>query len=1671
MTGGQFQGNTEQKTIEEVYHAIKSGSKEDCERLIKKINEEYPNSYILQYYAGMAAKKVYDYITAEKCFKRSMLVHTFFSLPVLELAQFYLSISRVAEAEKMLMAIFDKRTLDPMSLTGEMVYNVMENLKICAMLGPEYLKSKDLVQYKKVIGLYGKMITRFKGRGLLTYVDLEGWKNLCLGLGNVYMLDEPEKAHEYYALGLQPGYSALIMDKDYEKLLAKSSLEKSMLLKLNKSLFQGLSVSAGYVLEPLEWMRAKWGSRLYPVTGSGEGSGKKWSGGKIRVGFIGPDFNKNAAGLFLTPVLRDYDPEKLEVYCYYNNASSDQFTEVLRSYPIAAWVNVSNMTDSEVCRIMKEVHGLDVLVDCIGCGVGNRLELLGMRPAEKVVSYVGFPDYSYVPGVTHRISDRWCERVEWAQLGDGALGEKREKVVRLRGCFSCYALFDNVVLPRVKVGEESEAGGSKVVKVGLLQKLSKWHPVVRKAWKEIFEKRPDFVLYVKEEGDAVATKRQKEMVKEIVADESRVKYIPFAAKLEGYLEGIKELDFCLETYPYSGTTTTCSCLLMGVPVFTVEMGKRHVSCVTAGILREMGPEMERYVCGGMEELVGRVCEWGRGSGSGVRDREKIRKRFLEVMDGVDYMERFYEGIREVLGDETGVGKRIELDKKEKFVATNYEAERVKIEVVEVESDEEVVKPIVNRQPTASPACLGPSRGVSSLLVQGWFDVPHSYAIVALQQVACLVEAGVKVYLQKVPYNNPDWIGVGLEEIVGDKVRGLVEKATVWKGEAVDAVLRIACNHEPMEDSLLEGVPTFWFYTAETQRSYDDHLEEFVRYCKLGRIVPITPSAWSAKTFGALGIKSVVVKHGVDPELFNEKRERRAVVRRELVGGGTGGCVFLHVGAMTGNKNVGGVLKGFYDLVVGGADCYLILKGLGDLYRSRELVRDCLEKKMASGAIDRKVWEEKVKGRVKATYKRMTARDVADLYKACDVYVSPYMAEGFNMPVLEALSCGLDVVVSGGGPVTEWGIPEGRVVWLEGYEDMNERGIVFTVTDEAVSEGMLKGYERWKGVNGAVKSGFGFTWQEVTGELLEVMEEFVCSYKYRVGLISGEVIGQRLVQQREQRSCCEEGVPYTLVKGVDKVDGSIAIVKGDHALAFLQKVLPRLEEKVVMVVHNSDENIDRERYEQLLEQDQLLCCFAQNVEFSHPKLVGLPIGMANSGWEHGNMRAMAKVRSEEVSKRGLCYVGFDVRTNVGVREDCQRVLAGRFGWQDQQRFGSYEEYLRYLKGFRYCVCPEGNGADTHRFWECLYLGVVPIVLRGSAVVRECWGKKVRALEVDGWEDVTEELLGRGWKGEVVPPELLELDYYCDWIWHRATVTGVVVLVHLGREVPDYMQYCVESCLKVGMEEVYVYLDEAEVPEWLDELEDGGRVKVVRPEDLGEEADSYKQFLETHPFCLDKEVQGFREGFWQKCLERFFVLYEVIKKYGLTDVVHLENDCLLFQEVWEMLRELRKKEVWSVFMNERRCVPGFFYVRDGESMKRVCEFLAGCGKNDMDGLGDYAMQYPERVGRLPRLGSEMVGWPCIFDAAPLGQFLGGPDPRNGDGGAGFINRDADYRVDGWKVCYRDERWWVSGGTGAGDGSGEVKVGMLHVHGKDLGRFFRGEVVIEEEEVSGRFELEDL
>ena len=59
--------------------------------------------------------------------------------------------------------------------------------------------------------------------------------------------------------------------------------------------------------------------------------------------------------------------------------------------------------------------------------------------------------------------------------------------------------------------------------------------------------------------------------------------------------------------------------------------------------------------------------------------------------------------------------------------------------------------------------------------------------------------------------------------------------------------------------------------------------------------------------------------------------------------------------------------------------------------------------------------------------------MAEVYQAADAYVTPYRAEGFNIPALEAAACGLLVVASAGGPTDEF-LPEGSLLRVSATEE-------------------------------------------------------------------------------------------------------------------------------------------------------------------------------------------------------------------------------------------------------------------------------------------------------------------------------------------------------------------------------------------------------------------------------------------------------------------------------------------------------------------------------------------------------------------------------------------------------------------------------------------------------------
>lgn len=163
----------------------------------------------------------------------------------------------------------------------------------------------------------------------------------------------------------------------------------------------------------------------------------------------------------------------------------------------------------------------------------------------------------------------------------------------------------------------------------------------------------------------------------------------------------------------------------------------------------------------------------------------------------------------------------------------------------------------------------------------------------------------------------------------------------------------------------------------------------------------------------------------------------------------------------------------------------------------------------------------------------------------------------------------------------------------------------------------------------------------------------------------------------------------------------------HLLPYFKKyVLARLELPFILVSHNSDHGVTLDDLD-ILNHPFLIKWFAQNCECSHEKLVALPIGLTNRQWGAEKLAQLLLVASKQ-HKTKLLYANFSDHTHQS-RSGLKNLISSMDNVTNSQNL-SYEQYLAELSSHKFCLCPRGNGIDTHRFWESQYLDTIPIVLK-------------------------------------------------------------------------------------------------------------------------------------------------------------------------------------------------------------------------------------------------------------------------------------------------------------------------------------------------------------------------
>ena len=315
---------------------------------------------------------------------------------------------------------------------------------------------------------------------------------------------------------------------------------------------------------------------ISPVKAMSSFGNSRESERKLKLGYVSPDFKRHSVVFFIESVIRSHDRSQVEVYCYSNVATADEYTDRLRGIS-DKWRDIRVKSDDQVCEMIRS-DGIDILINLAGHTSDNRLTVFARKPAPVQVTYLGHANTSGLETIDYRITD--------ALANPSGLTEcyHCEQLIRLPRCFLTYVPPANA--PEVAISPFSR---NAHITFGSFNNAVKINHRVIALWAKLLLALPKSRLLLK--SFAFSSVKAKSRFITVFAEHDiepeRIELLDFVPEVSDHLELYREIDIALDTFPYNGTTTTCEALWMGVPVVALA-GTSHVSRVGVSLLGNVG---------------------------------------------------------------------------------------------------------------------------------------------------------------------------------------------------------------------------------------------------------------------------------------------------------------------------------------------------------------------------------------------------------------------------------------------------------------------------------------------------------------------------------------------------------------------------------------------------------------------------------------------------------------------------------------------------------------------------------------------------------------------------------------------------------------------------------------------------------------------------------------------------------------------------------------------------------------------------------------------------------------------------------------------------------------------------------------------------------------------------
>ncbi|MEJ0016874.1 MAG: tetratricopeptide repeat protein [Acetobacteraceae bacterium] len=351
-----------------------------------------------------------------------------------------------------------------------------------------------------------------------------------------------------------------------------------------------------------------WGGRQQPAPPAGR---QRQAGGRLRIGYVSPDFRGQSASFFIRPLLAAHDRREVELYCYAELPHQDAATDAFRALA-DHWRPTVELDDAGLAGLIGQDR-IDVLVDMGGYSTNSRIMAFARRPAPVQVEYLlGHGTTSGLPAMDVFLADRHL-------APPGCDDLFAERVVRLDRIPLAYQ--PPADLPPVA---PLPAAACRQVTFGYFGRTPRLHAGVVAAWARILLAVPSSRLVLNNApfGEPALQASFRERFARHGVEPHRLDLIYTRPQPQTFA-AYGGVDIALDPFPHNAGTTTIEALWMGVPVVSLT-GRPPVGRFGASILNAVG--LQDWCTDDLDAYVARAVSAAADLGGLAALRGSLRAR-------------------------------------------------------------------------------------------------------------------------------------------------------------------------------------------------------------------------------------------------------------------------------------------------------------------------------------------------------------------------------------------------------------------------------------------------------------------------------------------------------------------------------------------------------------------------------------------------------------------------------------------------------------------------------------------------------------------------------------------------------------------------------------------------------------------------------------------------------------------------------------------------------------------------------------------------------------------------------------------------------------------------------------------------------------------------------------